>query len=545
MSAFDPTQPIPACVPGSGRDAQSEHLHRAHHPRDSWLARVGNSRPLGSIQRSFPGLRAEQCDDDPKLPPDDHQPAGRRTGVVQAVRAARPRSTLRCRPGRPWRARCSRDRLDPHAPINVSVVEISAPGGAPVAGGQQGTIALNPDPTNPDLENPDLENPDLENPDLENSEVHNPDLENATDSQSGSRESRSREPGSRESGPREHDGRQPVDSQPGPREPGPRESRSRKPGSRESRPRERRSPEWLAQRHDVDRHEQGQHGQLVYREARAQPAAARRLQESAHRAQGVSDASGTRVLAAEAVADRAPRQHTESEVRHGSRDQRTPISRTRTSRTSRLRSHPERRCASRCASSTRSRPMRSRSAPPRASRPSRSRRPSTRPRPTPASRSRRWRPCITTDAPVPGGTTGGAYAGTLASLLPGTWTVAGGTLPPGLTVDPATGAITGTPTTPGTYTFTARFTVHDGHHRLSDCHDHGRRRRRRRQRRHRLERTDHAGVDRHALRLHTQCVECRSGDCVQRARDRYAARGHDVRERDNERRIVHARQRDA
>ncbi len=30
-------------------------------------------------------------------------------------------------------------------------------------------------------------------------------------------------------------------------------------------------------------------------------------------------------------------------------------------------------------------------------------------------------------------------------------------MPPGLTVDPATGAITGTPTTPGTYTFTARF----------------------------------------------------------------------------------------
>ena len=69
---------------------------------------------------------------------------------------------------------------DPFAQINVSVTEISAPGGAPVAGGQQGTIVLNPDPTNPDLENPDLENPDLENPDLENAEVHNPDLENAT-----------------------------------------------------------------------------------------------------------------------------------------------------------------------------------------------------------------------------------------------------------------------------------------------------------------------------------------------------------------------------
>ena len=64
---------------------------------------------------------------------------------------------------------------------------------------------------------------------------------------------------------------------------------------------------------------------------------------------------------------------------------------------------------------------------------------------------------LTSSAPVPGGTSGGDYSTTLSSILPGTWTVAGGTVPPGLTVDPNTGAITGTPTTPGTYTFTARF----------------------------------------------------------------------------------------
>ena len=64
---------------------------------------------------------------------------------------------------------------------------------------------------------------------------------------------------------------------------------------------------------------------------------------------------------------------------------------------------------------------------------------------------------LTSSAPVPGGTSGGDYSTALTSTLPGTWTVAGGTVPPGLTVDPATGGITGTPTTPGTYTFTARF----------------------------------------------------------------------------------------
>ena len=64
---------------------------------------------------------------------------------------------------------------------------------------------------------------------------------------------------------------------------------------------------------------------------------------------------------------------------------------------------------------------------------------------------------LTSAAPVPGGTSGGNYSTTLTSILPGTWTVAGGTLPTGLSIDPATGAITGTPTVAGTYTFTARF----------------------------------------------------------------------------------------
>ena len=64
---------------------------------------------------------------------------------------------------------------------------------------------------------------------------------------------------------------------------------------------------------------------------------------------------------------------------------------------------------------------------------------------------------LTNSQPVPGGTSGGAYNGSLQSTLPGTWTVAGGTVPPGLTVNPTTGAITGSPTAPGAYTFTARF----------------------------------------------------------------------------------------
>ena len=67
----------------------------------------------------------------------------------------------------------------------------------------------------------------------------------------------------------------------------------------------------------------------------------------------------------------------------------------------------------------------------------------------------------------PGGLTGGelglAYFGALNSLggqQPQNWSIISGVLPPPLILDPSTGYISGTPTTPGTYDFTAQ--VSDG-----------------------------------------------------------------------------------
>jgi Putative Ig domain/Right handed beta helix region len=70
-------------------------------------------------------------------------------------------------------------------------------------------------------------------------------------------------------------------------------------------------------------------------------------------------------------------------------------------------------------------------------------------------------PCITTNPSLPNGRIGSAYSMELAATSepPGgvTWQVTAGALPPGLALNPD-GTITGTPTTEGTFTFTATVT---------------------------------------------------------------------------------------
>jgi hypothetical protein len=60
---------------------------------------------------------------------------------------------------------------------------------------------------------------------------------------------------------------------------------------------------------------------------------------------------------------------------------------------------------------------------------------------------------------LPGGTVGGSYSTTLAAsggVTPYLWSIAAGSLPAGLTVNPQTGVISGSPSAAGTFTFTAQ-----------------------------------------------------------------------------------------
>jgi hypothetical protein len=67
-------------------------------------------------------------------------------------------------------------------------------------------------------------------------------------------------------------------------------------------------------------------------------------------------------------------------------------------------------------------------------------------------------PLVVTTNSLPGATVGTPYSATLTAsggLPPYTWSIISGSLPPGLSMD-SSGNITGTPTTAGTYNFTAQ-----------------------------------------------------------------------------------------
>ena len=478
---------------------RNQNIYTARITRGLVVGALGNSRPLGSIQRSFPVFAQNNGTTVTELPADDHQPAGGRTGVVQAVRAARRRSTSRCRRKSTVARTVFARSSDPHAQINVSVVEITAPGGAPVPNGQQGTIVLNPDPTNPGPREPGPREsrprepgprerrgpqseiwrtrpsairtsriPDLENPDLEN-----PDLENTTRRQS----RRSSTPISRTPTSKTRTSRTPT---------------SRIPISRTSTSSMARSAT-----------RRGRSRTRATRPARTpsgsrSTAAPGRVQEPAHRAQDLPDAGGARLLAAEAVADGAARQHSQPPVR-GRRRAGEPRPREPGPREPHDRHRARaRRRASRCACSI---PIKTDAVTFRAAE-------SVTPVAvaqavnTPEADQGITQPAaagvLTSSAPVPGGTSGGDYTTTLTSTLPGTWTVAGGTVPPGLTVNPATGADHRHADHAGHLHVHRALPVDDRPHRLPDRDDHGRRGRRRGGRRRVGGRPAAPGRDRHA-----------------------------------------------
>ncbi len=186
-SLADPSQTLNACVPGH-EGMRNQNIYTARITGGLVAGSPGNSKQLDPLlQRTFVvfAQNATYVTKTFRLTI-ENQPPGGRASFSQyplppfTAESAPPLTVLEVVvPSRSTIARTVyATSSEPHAQINVSVVEITGVNGTEVQNGLESTIVLNPDPENPDISNPDISNPDISNPDISNAEVHNPDISN-------------------------------------------------------------------------------------------------------------------------------------------------------------------------------------------------------------------------------------------------------------------------------------------------------------------------------------------------------------------------------
>lgn len=182
VSVFDPTQAVPACLP-DWTGTRDQNVYSARFDQGLFAAALGNSKPLGSLQRSF-ALTVENASDVVRsyrltiL----NQPANGQASFEQFTPLGGPLTSLDVSvPPHSVVARTAYvSSSDPQARIGIDVSEIGAPGDPNVlAGGLHGSITLNGDPSAPAIENPRIDNPAIENPDIHSAETFNPVISSA------------------------------------------------------------------------------------------------------------------------------------------------------------------------------------------------------------------------------------------------------------------------------------------------------------------------------------------------------------------------------
>ena len=196
MSLFDPTKPQPACMTGQS-GMRNQNIYTSLITQGLRVTSPSNAKSLGTLQRAFPVNVSNSTN---RL----HtyrlailsQPKGGKASFFQVPVAGLPDPftvlDVNVAPGSSISRMVFVTSTDPSAPISVSVNEIQSVGANKLlAGGLQGSIVLNPDPLNPanpdiantevfnpDIANPDIANPDIANPDIANPDIANPDIAN-------------------------------------------------------------------------------------------------------------------------------------------------------------------------------------------------------------------------------------------------------------------------------------------------------------------------------------------------------------------------------
>jgi uncharacterized protein YjbI with pentapeptide repeats len=177
--------PLPACVPGQ-EGMRNQNIYTSQITGGLVAGAPGNSKPLGTttfngktvpFQRAFP-VEAQNSLGQPlnvRLTI-TNQPTGGTASFLQFSKLTTLDVTI------PPYSSISRSvfatSTSPTASITVTVAQISAIGGSVVTNGLSSTAVLNPDITNPNITNPNITNPNITNPNITNAEVTNPNITN-------------------------------------------------------------------------------------------------------------------------------------------------------------------------------------------------------------------------------------------------------------------------------------------------------------------------------------------------------------------------------
>jgi len=186
-SVFDPLQDRPSCIPGQA-GMRNQNVYSARLTRGLFVGALGNAKPLGNalapdgtttflidrgfvvqVQNALEEVRTYRLTI-------ENQPEGGRASFSQFPLDGFPDPLVSIDVSIPPFSTISRTvyvkSTDENARVSVSVLQVTAPGGAvvpPSAGGLQGSVVLNPDPSNPSIANPSIANPSIAN-----AEVYNP-----------------------------------------------------------------------------------------------------------------------------------------------------------------------------------------------------------------------------------------------------------------------------------------------------------------------------------------------------------------------------------
>ena len=171
---------VPACY-ARHDGMRNQNIYTARVTEGLFVSAPGNNKPLGDLAARLRGGRRKR-----------HRRSSGRSGSPSTINrsgARRPssssrccrRSTSACRRSRPSRARSLPPRSDERARVNVSLVEITAPGGHRRARrpGRRGRPECRSQSEAPRLQNPRLQNPRLQNPLIADGEAYNAGITNA------------------------------------------------------------------------------------------------------------------------------------------------------------------------------------------------------------------------------------------------------------------------------------------------------------------------------------------------------------------------------